>query len=304
LTPFWSGSLACLILTACGVFTIQGAQAKSAAKPSGKTLQAQSQSSIDYSTAADGSQTVEIRNVTYEFTGTGIPGRPSNERLLLRKTIHSKGAVDDIGVEATVTLEAWPLGVDLRQKPLYKLTETGAAGQTVYPDLFVFDRQLEEVEWWSVHKLGNGQHLFDTYVPLVSFSISREVATTRYAGLEVPPDDTKDVRLKEPHVVAVLSYASGDRVIREALLTCDDPQQAKLLRSYFDSTRTLTEIEGTSAASRGKANEPRRSIKLSISQNYPSPPATVEVLVPIARDDFDLANAQLPPRMHLAAWKR
>jgi len=139
---------------------------------------------------------------------------------------------------------------------------------------------------------------------LVSFSISREVATTRYAGLEVPPDDTKDVRLKESHVVAVLSYASGDRVIREALLTCDDPQQAKLLRSYFDSTRTLTEIEGTSGASRGKASEPRRSIKLSISQNYPSPPATVEVLVPIARDDFDLANAQLPARLHLAVWKR
>jgi hypothetical protein len=289
----------------CGVSTIQGAQVKQpAAKQPGKALREQSQSSINYSTAADGSQTVEIHNVTFEFTGTGIPGRPSNERLLLRKTIHSKGAVDDIGVEATVTLEAWPLGVDLKQKPLYKLTETGTAVQTVYPDLFVVDRQLEEVEWWSVYQLGNGRHLFDTYVPLVSFSISREVVTTRYAGLEVPPDDAKDVRLKGPHVVAVLSYASADRVIREALLTCDDPQQAKLLRSYFDSTRTLTEIEGAAGAGRGKASEPRRSLKLSISQNYPSPPATIEALVPIAGDDFDLAHAQLPPRVHLAAWKR
>jgi len=295
----------CLIVTVCAVPTIQGAQAKQpATKPPGKALQAQSQSSINYSTAADGSQTVEILNVTYEFTGTGIPGRPSNERLLLRKTIHSKGTVDDIGVEATVTLEAWPLGVDLKQKPLYKVTESGTAGQTIYPDLFVVDRQLEEVEWWSVHKLGNGQRLFDTYVPLVSFSISRDVVTTRYAGLEVPPDDVKDVRLKEPHVVAVLSYASGDRVLREALLTCDDSQQATLLRSYADSTRTLTEIEGASGTGRGKASEPRRSLKLSIGQNYPSPPATIEVLIPIAGDDLDLAHAQLPPRMHLAAWKR
>ena len=141
-------------------------------------------------------------------------------------------------------------------------------------------------------------------MPLVSFSISREVVTTRYAGFEMPPDDVKDVRLKEPHVVAVLSYASADRVMPEALLTCDDPQQAKLLRSYFDSTRTLAEIEGAPGTGREKANEPRRSLKLSISQNYPSPPATIDVRVPIAGNDFDLAHAQLPPRMHLAAWKR
>ena len=292
--PFWAG---CLISSLSAVTVIQGGQAKKiGATPPGKGLQAQSQSSINYGTAADGSQTVEINNVSYEYTGTGIPGRPPKERLLLRKTIHSRGAVDDIGVEATVTLEAWPLGVDLKQKPIYKLTEPGTAGQTIYPDLFVVDRQLEEVEWWSVHKLGSGQHLFDTYVPLVSFSISRETMTTRYAGLEVPPDDVNDVRLKEAHVVAVLSYASGDRVIREALLICEDPQRASLLRSYSDSTRTLIDIDGT--------NQQRRSLKLSISQNYPSPPGTIEILVPIIGDDLDLAHAQLPPRLHLAAWKR
>src|SRR5580704_13899240 len=170
-------------------------------------LRVESQSSVNYTKASDGSKNIEIHNVTYEFTGTGIPGRPANERLLLRKTIHSKGAVDDIGIEAAVTLEAWPLGVDLKQKPLYTLTESGTEGQTIYPDLFVVDRRLEEVQWWSAHKLGSGQHLFDTYVPLVSFSISRDVANMRYAGLEVPPDDTKDARLKDSHVIAVISYA-------------------------------------------------------------------------------------------------
>jgi len=254
-------------------------------------LRVESQSSVNYTTAADGSKNIEIHNVTYEFTGTGIAGRPANERLLLRKTIHSKGDVDDIGIEATVTLEAWPLGADLKQKPLYTLTESGTGGHTIYPDLFVVSRGLEEVEWWSAHKLGNGRHLFDTYVPLVSFSISRDVENTRYAGLEVPPDDTKDARLKEPHVVAVISYASADRVIREALLTCDDPKQAQLLRSFADSTRTLS-YDGASR------------LKLTISQNYPSPPGTIEVRVPIMKDDLDVAHAQLPPRLHLSAWKR
>ena len=260
----------------------------------GRPLQAQSQSTLDYGTAADGSQTVEIRNVTYEVTGTGVPGRTPSERLLLRKTIHSKGALDDIGVDATVTLEAWPLGTDLKQKPIYTLTQTGTAGQTIYPDLFVVDRQLEEVQWWSVHKLGNGQHLFDTYVPLLSFSITRDTVTTRYVGLDVPPDDVKDPRLKEPHVIAVFIYASGDRVIREALLTCDDPKQAQLLRSYFDSTRTLTDIDAA----------PRHTLKLSIRQNYPSPPGTIEVQVPIVGDGLDVAHAVLPPHLHLSSWKR
>lgn len=259
---------------------------------SAQPLRAQSQSSINYSAAADGSKNIEIQNVTFEYTGTGISGRPQNERLLLRKTVHSKASVDDIGVDATITLEAWPLGVDLKQKPLYTLTETGTEGRTIYPDLFLVDRQVEEVEWWSAHKLGNGQHLFDTYVPLVSFSISRDVETTRYVGLEVPPDDSKDARLKDSHVIAVISYASPERVIREALLTSDDPKQAQLLRSYADSSRNLSEVD------------PGRYLKLTISQNYPSPPATIEVRVPIMRDDLDVAHAQLPPHLHLSAWKR
>ncbi|HSP67650.1 MAG TPA: hypothetical protein VLN48_07975 [Bryobacteraceae bacterium] len=288
----------------CAIAGATAGQVKGPAQPApAKTLQAQSSSSIHTTTAANGSQTVEIHNVSYEITGTGIHGRPSSERLVLRKTIHSRGVVGDLGVESTVTLEAWPFGVDLQQKPIYTLTQTGTNGHTVYPDLFVTDRRLEEVQWWSVHKLGSGQHLFDTYVPVLSFSISRDVATSRYAGLEVPPDDAKDARLKEPHVVGVITYASADRVIREALLTADDPKQAQLLRSYFGSTWTLKLVEGATSG-RGKASEPPRSLKLSMSQNYPSPPGTIEVTIPISGDDLDLARAQLPPRLHVAAWKR
>ena len=250
----------------------------------------QSSSTIAYSTK-DGMETVEIRNFTYEVTGANVPGRPKDQRLVLRKTVASKQVLGDIGVEAKTTVEAWPLGADLKQKPIYAVTLEGVESRTVENALLVFDRGVEELEWWSVHKLGNGQHLFDTYVPLVKFSISREILTMRYVGLEVPPDDAADNRFKEPHVVAVLTYASEDKVIREALLTCDQPQQARLLRSYADESREVS-------ASGGK------TIKITFTQNYPSPPAPVTVSIPIVNDDLDLAHAQLPPKLHVVAWRR
>jgi hypothetical protein len=249
------------------------------------------QSSSTYTqTEKNGQTTVEIRNVTYHVSGTGVPGRAAEERLLLRKSTRSRRVLDEIGMLATVTLEAWPLGVDPRQKPLYSATITGDDAQIVESALWVVSRGVEDVQWWSVLKLGTAQRLFDTYVPLVSFSIARETVMERYVGLEVPPDDTRDARLKDPRVVAVLEYASEDQVIREALLTCDDPQRARLLRSYEDTTRVL-------------AGTPQ-GLTLSISQNYPSPPDTVTVAVPILKDDLDLARAKLPAGLHIAAWKR
>jgi hypothetical protein len=255
-------------------------------------FQAQAPSSIALSTAKDGEQTLDITNSSFEVTSTGIPGRPTDQRLLLRTVTHTKNVVGDIGVGALCTVEAWPLGTDLKQKPLYSVKVSGDDRRTIDTDLFVISRGLEEVEWWSVYKLGNGQHLFDTYVPLVHFSIARNTVTTRYVGLEAPGDDAADMRLRDPHVVAVLTYASADRVIRELLITADDPKQAALLRSFADASRTVTYVESP------------RSLRIAISQNYPSAPATVAIAVPIVKDDLDAAHAQAPAHVHVAAWKR
>jgi len=269
-------------------------------------MQSQASSSITATKAADGSEVVEIRNVSYEVTGTAVPGRPGDERLLLRKTTHSKETLGDIGSDSAITLEAWRFGDDPRQPPLYSIHISGTDGHTLDNAVFVASRGLEEVDWLSVYKLGTGQHLFDTYVPLVSFSISNEFVTTRYVGMEVPPDDTKDVRLKQPNVVAVLSYASEDRVLREALITCDDPKQAAQMRSYADESRSVSETETAPArlAPAAKPGEPSRSLRILFSDNYPSPPNTKEVIVPLQADDLDLAHAQLPQKVHIAAWKR
>jgi hypothetical protein len=247
-------------------------------------LAGQPVASYKYTVKGD-EKTVEISSVNYEVV---------ESKLVLRKTTKSKQVIGDIGTEASSTTEAWPLGTDLKEKPLYSVTVEGTESRTVENELFTVSRGLEEVEWWSVYRLADGTHLFDTYMPLVKFSTSRKEMILRYAGFDVPPDDSKDVRLNDRHVVGVLTYASEAKVIREALLTCEDPKLAVLLRSYADETRTLTQGGGFNS----------QILRLSFSQNFPAPAATIAVVVPIAGDDLDLAQAKLPPRMHIAVWKR
>ncbi len=258
-----------------------------------KPFQAQSPASVVYGVNKDGQQTVEITNVVYEVTSTAVPGRPQDERLLLRTTTRTKQVIDEIGTDASTTVEAWPLGVDPKQKPLYALKAAGVDAKTVDGALIVILRGLEDTEWWSVYKLGSGERLFDTYTPLLGFSIRRDIQTMRYVGLEVPEDNASDARLRDPHVVSVLTYASADRVMREALITTDDPKQAVSLRSFADASRVVTLIES-----------PARALKIAISQNYPSAPATVSLTIPIAHDDLDVAHAQMPAHLHVALWKR
>jgi hypothetical protein len=271
-----------------------------------RPVRAQSISSVSSTSTADGSQLLEIRNVSYEVTGTDVPGLATDERLMLRKTTNSKQTLGEIGVDGTVLLEAWRFGDGLDQKPKYAISVSGTDGRTMDDAIFLASRGMEEVDWWSVYRLGTGQHLFDTYVPLISFSISKESLTTRYVGLDVPSDDDSDARLKHANVVAVLTYASAERVLREALLTCDDVDQAAVLRSYADTTRSVSMAEGESVATPGtsRPREPSRTLNVSFSQNYPSPSATKQVLIPVQGDDLDLAHAHLPGRMHITAWHR
>ena len=71
-----------------------------------KPFQSQSPAGIVYGTNQYGQQTVEISNVAYEVTSSGVPGRPKDERLLLRTTTRTKQVVDEIGMEASTAVEA------------------------------------------------------------------------------------------------------------------------------------------------------------------------------------------------------
>jgi len=263
------------------------------AQPARKPFQAQSSSTIAFSVKNDES-VVEIANVVYEVAGPGIPTRPPDELLVLRKTSQSRQVLGDIGIEAKTTVEAWPLGVDLTTKPRYTVALAGTDCQTVDNALLVISRGLEETEWWSVHQLATGALLFDTYVPLVRFSIARDIQTLRYVGLEAPADDTADARLKEPHVAAVVTYASAERVIREVLITAEDPKLASQLRSFADENRQVS-LSGPESA---------LNLKISFSQSYPAAPEAVTVTIPVAHDDLDLSHAVAPARIHVVGWKR
>jgi hypothetical protein len=235
-------------------------------------FQTQSPASVVYS-VKNGEKTVEIANVAYQVIG---------QRLLLRTTTRTKQVIGDIGMEASTIVEAWPLGTDPKQKPLYTLKAAGIDARAVDGALLVIARGLEDTEWWSVYKLGTGQRLFDTYVPLLGFSIRRDIQTMRYVGFDVPTTE------KDPHLVGVLTYASAEHVLREVLITSDDPKQAQTLRSLADASRSVSLME-----------TPAPALKISISQNYPSAPATVTLTVPIFRDDLDFTHAQMPEHLHV-----
>lgn len=251
----------------------------------------ESKSSFAYDDASPPAS-VAITNVSYAITGSYLAGRPKQERLLLRTTVSTREVIDEVGMDANLTVEAWPLGADLGTAPAYKLEVGGATGMTTLDNgVIVVARGTEDVRWSSVYALGTGAHLFDSFVPVSGFSITPEVQTVRYAGLEVPPDDAEDARLADPKVVGVLSYAAAAGVIGEALITCDDADRAQLLRSYWDASRDI--------AAEGEA--PAVTLKLTW-QVYGED--AVSATVPVADDKLNLAGAQLPACMQIAAWQR
>jgi hypothetical protein len=250
----------------------------------------ESTSSISLTTKG-AERTIQVHNVAYQYTNTRVPGRPQDEELLLRITTHSQEIIGDIPEPGRVTLEAWPFGGDLHQKAVYTIQIGGSEAHTLDNVLWVVNRGYTEVPMWSIFKLGTGQHLFDTYVDLLRFSVTKDVQTLRYVGLEVPPDDAKDARLKEPHVVAVLTYASEERVIRELLVTHTNPDRAALLRSYADMERTVSFLES-----------PTKRLRIAFVPSVNG--ATLQMTVPLKGDDLDAAGSSLPPGMHIATFQR
>ncbi len=80
-----SNPCALALLLAAGLASAQPASRK-AAPP----IHAESASTFNLTTAADGERTAEIRNISYAVSGTNVPGRPPEERLLLRNTQRSR----------------------------------------------------------------------------------------------------------------------------------------------------------------------------------------------------------------------
>lgn len=233
----------------------------------------------------NGDSIIEIGNTGFELAGS----------LVLRKTVRSREVVGDKGMESEVLLAAWPLGTDLASKPLYEVKTAGTDAHTRNAEVWIVEDATDpDVPGWSVYRLANGTRLFQTYVQPLEFGISRADGTPRYAGLEVPPDDAPDPRLRAKNVVAVLSYAGAERVLREAIITCDDPKRAALFRSYWDEERALAVSDHAGG----------RSLRITFRAAYPSAPEEQVITVPLAKDDLDLSRAAVPSGMHVSTWRR
>lgn len=250
-------------------------------EPAHEPFQAQSASTMQYGRTSDGQDTVDITNTAFELVQIS-----EERRLILRKTHSEHNVIGDEGDDPEITVEAWPLGVNLKEKPLYSVTLAGQTAAPLDDALLVFDR-TQEIPWWSVYHLDSGKHVFDTYAPLLRFSITDPEQTERYVGLEISNDETADQRLKAGGVVGVLTYASGDRVIREALITTDNAARVETLHSLADTTFAL--------AYAGK------TVRIALTPY--GAPATV-ITVPVVNDDLDLAHARLPAGVRVAPWKR
>ena len=252
----------------------------------------------------NGIQTIDITNVTFSTTGSYVPGRPQGERLLLRTTVRTREVVDEKGLDATVTVEAWPLGTDPAETPIYSVSLDGVDARVEANAVIVFERGTEDVAWQSVHSLGTGAPLFDTFVPMLRLS-SPDTGAPRFVGLDVPPDNAPDPRLRDPHVVGVLAYASPERTIRRVLITCSNVERAAAFRSYWDTTRQLSLVGA----------EPPEKVLINwwppVPATWPTDPDAAAALVfpnrysaviPIVADDLDIAHASMHACITLAPW--
>src|SRR5258708_7095129 len=193
-------SLLLLAPVACAQAPAKPATTEAPAKPGA----AQATSTFSYD-VVDDQQIIAITNVTYQPLDPYFPDRKQSQRLGLRTTPRTKSVIDEIGIEGSVTVDAWPLGTGLDRPPLHSVKQEAVA------------------------------------------------VARRFVGFEVPPDDAADPRLREPHVIGVLTYAAAERVIRESLVTCDAPDRAAVYRSYADETRELVLQTGAvPVATKGK----------------------------------------------------
>lgn len=250
-------------------------------------VSARSASSFSYH-EKDGEKTVEITNAAYQVTQVY---EPRQSWFVLRTTTRSKEVLDEKGWDSKVTLEAWPMGADINQKPLYALELKGSEAVLLGGGLWqVLDEATDpDVPIWSVYQVATGRPLFQSFVAPISMRVATDRAhqlfEDRYAGMYVPPDDAPDARLRDKHVVAVLSYASAGGVLREALLTCDDASRAVNLRSYADTERSLTFIDSPE----------------TVQVRFKPGPT---VRIPVSDKDFDWTHAIVPVGLHLNPWKR
>ncbi len=209
---------------------------------------------------------VVFRPLSVLLPGDGRP-RPVLARLEIDTTEFSAGQSD-----GRIRLDVWPVGSlsDVRGAPLYRLLVPGR-GATLDPDgMMVVERGSGRR---GAYGLADGAWLFDADSPFAILSIENE--RRRYVALARADDELP------PGAVAVLSYASPQKVIRRVLISADDPVRGRFLRGTVASTRPSIAANDTG----------QRTIEL------PLPAGLLRIAV--VDDDLDLTTAAVPAGLRI-----
>jgi hypothetical protein len=244
-------------------------------------------SSIAYSGGKEEEQAVETVNVAYRYFG--FPPLRT-----VRSTVRTREVFGVKGFEGSVTLEAWPFGAQLSNKPLYTIAVTGLGFSVENRELWQVDREVDgNHPWWSIYTISTGRHLFDTTAELLSFRFDLAGGPYRYAGAYSMLSDSADARLRDPHAICLLTYASAEAVLRQVLISATDPDFARGLGSVDDTSIKLS-LAGSGAKSQ---------LRLAFEYDWPSSPHRLTILFPFVNGNLDVTHAQLPLGLHAAVFR-
>lgn len=214
-------------------------------------------------------------NVGFRMAMVPVPGEPRPRRLLLRLEVTDSDVFASGPAEGRVRLDAWPLdGIEDVKKPaLFTIVAPGRAATIEDDGTLVVERGSRR----SIYALASGTWLYDAEAAVSSFTLEGE--RRRIIAVSSAEDDMP------AGAVAVVTYATSQKVLKRVLLTASDPTRARLLRSSVGLTRAVARLEDAT----------RRTLDL------PLPAGTVRI--PMNGDDLDLARAQVPAGLALAELK-
>lgn len=214
----------------------------------------------------DGRMQARLVNVNFITALVAAPGQMRPRRLLLRLEVVNADVFAGTEGQGRVRLDAWALEDErsVLAPPLYTVIAPGRNGRLEDEALLM----VEIGQRHSAYSLSDGSWLYDADGPVAGFSQgqSRRMVAAAAADDEMPPGS-----------VAVVSYASAQKVLKRVLISASDATRARLLRTSISLIRPLVRNDEMG----------RRWLDLTL-------PAGI-IRIPFLDDSLDLAHAVVPP---------
>jgi len=160
-----------------------------------------------------------VVNTTYRVTGTFIPGRPQEERFVIRQRIETVQVQDEKGSRSTVVrADVWRLGDDMAAPPLYTIEQPGADDARLFrAEYYVV--LGENTDWpyapETAYRLADGTRMFEASAPWATLQVLGEGPPTRHGVFATANLEAVAARAAEPgQAVGILTYATSGEVVQ------------------------------------------------------------------------------------------